>query len=175
MSANYAAAHDQGMMTTLWRLLGVTTVLSDEVLTACDLAGMPMRSGGLGLRSALRTAPAAYWASWADALPMIIARTPLVAGQVVASLAQPDAQAQFAVELQASRQQLVDEGFAACPSWPDLAAGQRPPKPEDREPGEWPHGWQYHASSAREQYFRKTSVLQCYGGAACAHLRSHRA
>ena len=42
-------------------------------------AQLPLRLGGCGLRSALRTAPAAYWASWADTLPMIQARHPEVA------------------------------------------------------------------------------------------------
>ena len=39
-------------------------------------ARLPLRLGGLGLRSATRTAFAAYWASWADALPMLKARLP---------------------------------------------------------------------------------------------------
>eukprot|EP00973_Karenia_brevis_P072450 10064303-Karenia_brevis.AAC.1 len=42
-----------------------------------------MRLGGLGLRSASRTAPAAYWASWADALPMLAARMPGLASKAV--------------------------------------------------------------------------------------------
>ena len=42
------------------------------------LAILPMRLGGLGLRSAQRLAQAAYWASWADAFPMISERLPAV-------------------------------------------------------------------------------------------------
>ena len=38
-------------------------------------------AGGLGLRSTERTSPGAYWAAWADALPMIAARTPSLAAR----------------------------------------------------------------------------------------------
>ena len=40
------------------------------------LATLPMRLGGLGLRSAARCAPAALRASWADSMQMIRQRTP---------------------------------------------------------------------------------------------------
>jgi len=39
-------------------------------------AQLALRHGGLGLRSATRHAPAAYWASWADALRTIARRDP---------------------------------------------------------------------------------------------------
>ena len=42
-----------------------------DVSIAGQLATLPMRLGGAGLRSAERTAPAAYWASVADALPRL--------------------------------------------------------------------------------------------------------
>ena len=41
------------------------------------------------------------------------------------------------------------------------------------EPGEWPHGWQYHASSSSEHTFRKNVVLDQSCAADQAHLRSH--
>ena len=46
---------------------------------ARQVASVPMRMGGLGLRSASRGAEAAYWACWADALPMISERNPAIA------------------------------------------------------------------------------------------------
>ena len=70
------------MSTLLEGLLG--DARQQEV--ARRLASLPMRMGRLGLRSALRTAPAAYWASWADALPMIEGRLPQVAQLVTAQL-----------------------------------------------------------------------------------------
>ena len=42
--------------------------------------------GGLGLRSAVRTAPAAFWASWADALPMLSSRLPELTIRIVEGL-----------------------------------------------------------------------------------------
>ena len=47
--------------------------------TAEQLATLPMRMGGLGLRSAVRTAPAACWASWGDTLLLILDRLPGIA------------------------------------------------------------------------------------------------
>ena len=41
------------------------------------VATLPAALGGLGLLSAARTAPAAYWAGWADALP-VLRKRPLV-------------------------------------------------------------------------------------------------
>ena len=55
------------------------------------VASLPMRLGGLGLRSNARMAPAAYWASWADALPMIVERIPAVVDNVEAELAEEGA------------------------------------------------------------------------------------
>ena len=67
--------HDDGMKQTMENLLR----LPGEV-------HLPMRMGGLGIRSAQRMAPGAYWASWADALHMIDQRLPTVADRVVKTL-----------------------------------------------------------------------------------------
>ena len=45
-----------------------------------------MRLGGLGLRSARRVAPAAYWASWADCLAMLSKRLPDVTAHIMENL-----------------------------------------------------------------------------------------
>ena len=47
-----------------------------DAAQARQIAALPGALGGLGLQSAETTAPAAYWASWADALPAIRARLP---------------------------------------------------------------------------------------------------
>ena len=44
---------------------------------------LPLRMGGTGLRSALRTSTAAYWGSWADAMPEIIQRFPDIGNQIL--------------------------------------------------------------------------------------------
>ena len=41
-------------------------------------ARLPLRLAGMGLRVSQRTSPAAYWASWADALPGLLARFPAI-------------------------------------------------------------------------------------------------
>ena len=58
---------------------------------ARNITTLPMRVGGLGSRSAVRTAPGAFWASWADALPMLQQRLARLTGQVMHHLSHPDA------------------------------------------------------------------------------------
>ena len=75
-SRAYAGGHDTGMMETLSRG-GLTG--DEQKHVAQRIATLPMRLGGLGLRSASRMSHAAYWASWADSLQMIAQRLPTVA------------------------------------------------------------------------------------------------
>ena len=42
---------------------------------------------------------------------------------------------------------LDEEGLWWRPSWSALRDGEQSPEITSREPGEWPHGWQYWASS----------------------------
>ena len=74
----------------------------------------------------------------------------------------------------ASRAQalLIREGFRECPSWQELWEGARPPQPEATEPGEWAHGWQFHAATAREHHFRSTELFPTISRAQQALLRS---
>ena len=121
-----------------------------------------MRLGGLGLRSAAQTAPAAYWASWADALPMLKARLPDLATRAVQALDGGAASGTCLDEVVAAARLLDHEGFLRRPSFAALADGARPPepdRPEGAERGEWPHGWQFFAASTREHHFRRTVVL----------------
>ena len=80
-TAEYARAHDQGLWQTVETLLHQPGTETERTF-ARDLAIFPIRMGGLGLRSATRCAQSAFWASWADALPMIRERTPQVAEMV---------------------------------------------------------------------------------------------
>ena len=75
------SAHDEGIWNTAKVLLDVHPEGETQ-----QLATLPMRMGGLGLRSAVRCAPAAFWASWADVLDMISERIPDVANDVVRKL-----------------------------------------------------------------------------------------
>ena len=68
--APYAALHDDDIWNTLCSLLHVDPT-DHEAVAARDLGTLPMRFGGLGLRDARRTSPAAYWAAVADALRVL--------------------------------------------------------------------------------------------------------
>ena len=112
-----------------------------------QLSTLPMRMGGLGLRSAERLAPVAFWASWADALAMISARNPEIASEVVRRLDADEHCPGCVAELREACVALDKKGFWWRPSWPQLREGKRPPQTCARDPGEWLHGWQYWASS----------------------------
>ena len=74
LSASYARGHDDAVWRCLLALLGEEDDADPEIAAARRLALLPARSGGLGLQCAARTAPAAYWAAWADSLPVLRAR-----------------------------------------------------------------------------------------------------
>ena len=117
-------------------------------------ASLPLALGGLGLRSASRTHPSAYWASWADSLHMVQKRHPGVAGHLLTHLeGVPVGQSLTSATTAGSLDGV--HGFEV-PSWRSLAAGARPPlrDPEDCEPGSPRQGWQHVASSRVEQDFR---------------------
>ena len=110
-------------------------------------AQLPCRLGGCGLRSSTRTAPAAYWAAWADVLPTLQKRFPRLATEYVAALREEHRDRECLNEVQAAAEVLRAEGYRP-PTYEELAAGARPPNPPPNEldPGEWQHGWQYFAS-----------------------------
>ena len=82
-SMEYAQGHDRGMLRSMEAILGSLPGIPSQNETAHTLASLPMRMGGLGLRSAVRMAPAAFWASWVDALAMIATRLPQAATSIV--------------------------------------------------------------------------------------------
>ena len=172
-SKTYAREHDAGMWATAQTLLGGLPGTPAEQATARDLASLPLRLGGAGLRSAVRTGPAAYWASWADALAMINARAPDVAAAAAAQLSAPppdDCPARCLDEARDAGLLLSREGFLQRPCWQALRQGLRPKAHFAAEPGEWAHGWQYYASSTREHHFRGSSVLPQSAPTDRAHL-----
>ena len=77
---------------------------------AQHITTLPMRMGGLGLRSAMRTAPGACKASWADALHMLKQSLPQLTGLVVHHLSHPNASGCLG-ELQESASRLDRDGF----------------------------------------------------------------
>ena len=171
-SFRYAQGHDAGMQRAMEVLLGSLPGDDAQVEMARHITTLPLRMGGLGLRSALRMAPAAFWASWADALPMLQQRLPELTRQVLHVLEGPA----FGClgELQEATERLDRCGFVDRPNWEALRRGLRPRPPAAAvEPGEWQHGWQYYASSSLEHHYRETVVLAQSCAADQAHLRSH--
>ena len=81
---------------------------------------MPMRLGRLGLRSAARMAPAAFWASWAKAFPMISERLPEVAKRVTVELTNSKNLHGCVRELAVASEQLDRHSFVDQPCWKDL-------------------------------------------------------
>ena len=122
----------------------------------CYQAKLPLRLGGCGLRDSHRTAPAAYWASWADSISVICTRFPFLGPRIFHYLSNPDGDWELPC-LRAvvdASSHLRNFGWGDQPSWPNLVLGERPPAPDDDRaaPGEWAHGWQFHASRVLEAY-----------------------
>ena len=154
----YSASHDSGMWQAVATLLGRMPGNTTQQEMARDIATLPMRLGGLGLRSATRVAPAAFWASWADALPMLSQRLPALTDEIMQSLDSVH-DGGCLEQLQAAGLSLDRGGFLQRPEWAQLRAGARPPLIPSDEPGDWQHGCQYHASSPLEHHFRETVIL----------------
>ena len=87
-AAEYADLHDDAIWACFADLC-LAGQYREHRLTK-DIASLPGRLGGLGLRSARRTSPTAYWASWATALPVIAAKYPGLAEQVTSSFSSPE-------------------------------------------------------------------------------------
>ena len=166
-SQNNAVKHDDGMFETMETLL--QWPLGRRASSTRWLATLQRFQcgwGGLGLR-ATRTAPGAFWASWADALHMIDKRLPALWRIVVRELSEVDPPGCLGALVNAS-DVLDRSSFVARPTWEELRSGARLPLPLERaEPGE------YHAFSSSELHFGETLVHAQSCPADQAHLRSH--
>ena len=104
---------------------------------------------------------------------MLRQRSPRVAAGLLRRLEDEDVQGiQCFEDLAAARAAIVAEGFDACPTWREIWDGARPKPPVDAEPGEWRHGWQFHASSAREKWHRQHQVRPMLDAAGAVLLDS---
>ena len=174
LSASYARGHDDAVWRCLLALLGEEDDADPEVAAARRLALLPARLGGLGLQCAVRTAPAAYWAIWADALPVLRAHRPDAAARCLAELAAGPAAAAACLRAAAEAGCVLDDaGWQGRPSWHDVHNGVRPAQCDLPEPGERCQGWQHHGSRAcSTHYSRERAVTYlatpCPGHAAIA-------
>ena len=157
-TTRYATAHDTAIAGALAALFGESNGLP---AAAQELAFLPTRLGGLGLCSATRTKEAAYWAAWADLLPVIHARAPALAQDFVTQLENgPAAVAACLQQADQAGRHLDLHGWAHRPPWTSLIGDAAPPPPlADREPAWWRHGWQHPASVAVTTYHRQECVL----------------
>ena len=169
--SSFARAHDAGVWQCLCAVLRIPDTSCEEVARLS--ASLPLALGGLGLRSAVRTSAAAHWASWADTLPMIHQRHPVVATRIVHALAQ-EVDSPVLGAVRRAAQELEGVSGFVVPSWPALTAGLRPPprEPEFHEPGGPRAGWQHEAASSVERQFRTMSVLPLLSPTGRAMLRS---
>ena len=88
-TGGFAKAHDRAVARCLERLLGgqgEQLVLPELALRRAQL---PLRFGGLGLRSAAASRVAAHWASWADSMLVVGARHPRILARLLPGLADP--------------------------------------------------------------------------------------
>jgi hypothetical protein len=76
-SKGYARTHDRAIWETFCNLMGCPDKYDD--VQSWQVASLPGRLGGIGLRSAQRSSQAAYWASWAVVLPVLQAKVPEIA------------------------------------------------------------------------------------------------
>ena len=154
----FARAHDENMWRGLCTILEVPTTACSR--NARDLSSLPLSLGGLGLRSATRTRVSAYWASWADTLPMVQSRHPQIADIMVYQLeGVTESPCMGAASSAAAELDELDD--LVVPRWSELAAGARPPsrEPEYHEPGAPRQGWQHEAAVCVERRYRDDSLF----------------
>ena len=84
----------------------------DPVLEAArQIAFLPVVHGGLGLRSMSLLSPAAYWAAWADILPIIAERVPALADRVLPELERRDSAIACAAQAAAAEEAVAGPDF----------------------------------------------------------------
>ena len=142
LSEGFARVHDTRVWECFSELLGVQAEGAPR-----NIAHLPFRHGGLGLASAVLSRSAACWASWADCLPMVKARHPVIAGELLHALDDQGGGIHIN-SASSSRDQLIGMGFLA-PTWVDVANGVRPRRDDDCEdvPRSSAQGWQHEAVS----------------------------
>ena len=149
-----AEGHNTGLLNCLCSMNIVPGQIQDVVK---DIITMPLSIGGMGLRSAHRTSPPVYWASWADSLPMIRERHPEVARTIMDRAGRPNPRPSLESAVRVARDLEGVHGFKV-PSW-------------EFEPGGERHGWQHEAASRVEKQYRE-GLLPRFTESEKAQLRS---
>lgn len=183
-SRSYSDAHDDALWEAFCNAFGAQDYSGDRLGRA--VATLPGRMGGLGLRSATRTAPAAYWASWANTLEVLHKRVPDLAEAMLQQLVRDGGPtAPCLREAATCLNTLLLQGALDLPTWAEARAGAKAPPPQHaRDAADLDRGWQCHACSFSETHFmehvvlpaadgpRRALLLSQSGGPASAWLRS---
>ena len=127
--------HDRDLLirATLAKICHVDPAILEEPKIASQIH-CPVKLGGLGLSSSGFISPAAYWASWCDALPGLTQRFPAFTEHFIATMAGVAANAADAsmhschLNLQNAAELLMLEGYAEIPSWHGIIQGRTPPQ-----------------------------------------------
>ena len=120
----YVRDHDEEVWRTLQDMLGGHTADAEQSQRqARDIAFLPASLGGLGLMHAERLSPAAYWAAWADALPVLQQRCPEAAARCLQELRSGNQAA--APSLQAAAAAGEDPATTLAPDLMHLALRRR--------------------------------------------------
>ena len=158
LSSTYARAHDDALWQAFCAIFGAEE--HSCILRARSLASLPSRLGGLGLRSAERTAEAAFLASWIDALKVLSTKAPGLAARAVTELERQDGPvAECLREASRARSRLQEYGADMLPTWHEALVGAEPPQRETTEDFETSRGWQWYACSVRETFFAERVFL----------------
>ena len=166
----FAARHDRSSWWCLAQILGVNVKQCDVGMQ--EAATLPLVLGGLGLRNAIRTRYFAFWASLADCTPMVDARHPEVAAQLVVQLEGHPATLCLGAAAAAAKVLTGIMNFEP-PSWRSVLLGARRPHraPDTFQPGTQRQKKQHEASSRIEENF-KVALLDRLPDSAKASLRS---
>ena len=150
-------AHANSLWACLNTMMGISEVACEA--TAREAASLPLVLGGLGLRSACRTHPSAYWARWDDSFPH--GADPGVVVRLFTDLEGVPVGRSLTSATTVARSLDGVHRFEI----PSFGARARPPPrdPEDDEPGSPRQGWQHEASSRVEQEFRELAFSEAHG------------
>ena len=117
---------------------------------------------GLGLASAVRTAPAAYNRRHGLTQSLCLASAPRLWPRHASANWREGTQKRLASVVQrwhaTSFKLKAGRSARPCPSWRAIADGARPPAATDRSLGDWPHGWQHSVSRTRNLHFRERTL-----------------
>ena len=172
LSGRYAQDHDDSIWATVEALLQQVPSGVEEQNFAREIATLPMRMGGLGLRSATKCAAAACWASWAGRLDHDQPKKPRGSPTWWCGPWRVNCRAhKEVVWLRSSMPAPVSTAKAS--GGDHLGKNSAMARGHLRTPQESQEsGWQYWASSVSDSYFKKTTMLSVRPAASRAHLRS---